>query len=122
MKGTFHGLQRRPELNGQRVEVLNSQLHLHPTSISYKFKVFEHLLRQAGEIEGGRLAVKVLASGQILSVKHENILLDTVVEMMERVMLDVRKFQEWRDNKHDLGEKGRSLRDNGEFAEAESLS
>ena len=68
------------------------------------------------------MAVKVLASGQILSVKHENVLLDTVVEMMERVMLDVRKFQEWRDNKHDLGEKGRSLRDNGEFAEAESLS
>jgi hypothetical protein len=51
------------------------------------------------------VAVTVLASGQILSVKHENVLLDTVVEMMERVMLDVRKFQEWRDNMHDRGEK-----------------
>ena len=47
MKGMLHGLQHRPELNGQRVEVevLNTQLHLHPTSISYKFKVFEHLVR-----------------------------------------------------------------------------
>jgi hypothetical protein len=107
MKGTLHGLQHRPELNGQRVEVevLNSQLHLHPTSKSYKFKVFEHLVRQAGEGEGGRVSVKALASGQILSVKHENILLDTIVEMMERVMLDVHKFQEWRDNMHDRGEK-----------------
>ena len=51
------------------------------------------------------MAVTVLASGQILSVKHENVLLDTVVEMMECVMLDVRKFQEWRDNMHDRGEK-----------------
>ena len=66
------------------------------------------------------MADKVLASGQILSVKHENILLDTVVEMMERVMLDVRKFQEWQDNMHDRGEKARSLRDNGQFSEAES--
>ena len=122
MKEALHGLQRRPELNGQRVEVevLNSQLHLHPTSISYKFKVFEHLVQQAGKGEGGQVAVKVLASGQILSVKHENILLDTVVEMMERVMLDVRKFQEWQDNMHDRGEKARSLRDNGQFAKAES--